>query len=102
MNMYEKYYDMNWIYVKNDILNKSIMKQSSREKQTYLKKTSQMSKEQKLLNDLQQEMGTSMLFHESAKENEDFAQSETWEKEALTGGYDQVLYDQDENGENTD
>ena len=43
-----------------------------------------------------------MLFHESAKENEDFAQSETWEKEALPGGYDQVLYDQDENGENTD
>ena len=102
MNMYEKYYDKFWIYVDNDTLNNSIMKQSSREKQTYLKKTSQMSKEQKLLNDLQQEMGTSMLFHESAKENEDFAQSETWEKEALPGGYDQVLYDQDENGENTD
>ena len=37
INMYEKYYDPNWVYISDDLLNKSIMKQISREKQTYLK-----------------------------------------------------------------
>ena len=43
-----------------------------------------------------------MLYHESASENIDFALSEEWEREALSGfqgGYKQTLHDTEENDE---
>ena len=56
------------------------MKQVSREKQTYLKKTTQMTKEQKYQNDLMNDMGKGTLYKESEKENVKFAASEEWEQ----------------------
>ena len=82
INMYEKYYDPNWIYINEELLNKSIMKQISREKQTYLKKTTQMTKEQKYQNDLMNGMGKGTLYKESEKENVKFADSHEWEQMA--------------------
>ena len=133
MNLYEKYYDINWIYINNDILNKSIMKQTSREKQNYLNKITNMSKELKLLNDLKNDIGQGTLYKESEKENAKFAMSTEWEDTAIneksdyqkeilmsvddgiteerfvqqqevTGdtGYDQYLYDQEENDESNE
>ena len=137
MNLYEKYYDINWIYINNDILNKSIMKQTSREKQNYLNKITNMSKEQKLQNDLKNDIGQGTLYKESEKENAKFAMSTEWEDTAINEksdylkeilmsvddgiaggitdesfaqqttitedtGYDQYLYDQEENDETTE
>jgi len=134
MNLYEKYYDINWIYINNDILNKSIMKQTSREKQNYLNKITNMSKEQKLLNDLKNDIGQGTLYKESEKENAKFAMSTEWEDTAINEksdyqkeilmsmddaetdvsfvqqqqshpadtGYDQYLYDQEENDESNE
>jgi len=82
INMYEKYYDPNWVYINEELLNKSIMKQISREKQTYLKKTTQMTKEQKYQNDLMNGMGKGTLYKESEKENVKFADSHEWEQMA--------------------
>jgi hypothetical protein len=79
INIYEKYYDTNWVYISEELLNKSIMKQVSREKQTYLKKTTQMTKEQKYQNDLMNDMGKGTLYKESEKENIKFSESEEWE-----------------------
>ena len=81
------------------------MKQVSREKQNYINKIDRMSKSDKFLNDLKQEIGTSMLFHESAADNADFVSSEDYEKDfllQLQGGYEQHLYDPVENNEIVD
>ena len=79
MNMYEKYYDPSWVYISEDLLNKYIMKQVSREKQTYLKKT-QMTKEQKYQNDLMNGMGKGTLYKESEKENIKYSESKEHEE----------------------
>tara|TARA_B110000259_G_scaffold156065_1_gene177414 strand:- start:671 stop:2602 length:1932 start_codon:yes stop_codon:yes gene_type:complete len=118
MNMYEKYYDMNWVYISEELLNKAVMKQVSREKQTYLKKTTQMTKEQKYKNDLMNGMGKGTLYKESEKENTKYALSDEYEQETLKTknellntdaptddtyqedeGYDTQLYDQAEQDE---
>ena len=114
MNMYEKYYDINWVYISEELLNKSIMKQVSREKQTYLKKTTQMTKEQKYQNDLMNGMGKGTLYKESEKENIKYAISDEYEQETINAknidsltddisqqdeGYDTQLYDQTEQEE---
>ena len=118
INMYEKYYDINWVYISEELLNKAVMKQVSREKQTYLKKTTQMTKEQKYKNDLMNGMGKGTLYKESEKENTKYAMSDEYEQETLktknellnTGavtddtyqedeGYDTQLYDQAEQDE---
>ena len=80
MNMYEKYYDPSWVYISEDLLNKYIMKQVSREKQTYLKKISQMTKEQKYQNDLMNGMGKGTLYKESEKENIKYSESKEHEE----------------------
>lgn len=105
IDMYEKLYNPNWVFTNNDVLNNSIMKQVSREKQNYINKIDRMSKSDKFLNDLKQEIGTSMLFHESAADNADFVASEDYEKDFLSqlqGGYEQHLYDPVENNEIVD
>ena len=110
------------------------MKQTSREKQNYLNKITNMSKEQKLQNDLKNDIGQGTLYKESEKENAKFAMSTEWEDTAINEksdylkeilmsvddgiteesfaqqqqtapadtGYDQYLYDQEENGETTE
>ena len=83
INMYEKYYDPSWVYISEQLLNKSIMKQVSREKQTYLKKTTQMTKEQKYQNDLMNGMGKGSLYKELEKGNTKFAESGEWEQMAM-------------------
>ena len=80
MNMYEKYYDPTWVYISDDLINKYIMKQVSREKQTYLKKISQMTKEQKYQNDLMNGMGKGTLYKESEKENIKYSESKEHEQ----------------------
>ena len=80
INMYEKYYDPSWVYISEDLLNKYIMKQVSREKQTYLKKISQMTKEQKYQNDLMNGMGKGTLYKESEKENIKYSESKEHEE----------------------
>ena len=82
INIYEKFYDINWVYITEDLLNKSIMKQVSREKQTYLKKTSQMTKEQKYQNDIMNDMGYGTLYKETEKGNIQFQESHEWEQMA--------------------
>ena len=118
INMYEKYYDINWVYISEELLNKAVMKQVSREKQTYLKKTTQMTKEQKHKNDLMNGMGKGTLYKESEKENTKYAISDEYEQETLKTkkellntdaatdetyqadeGYDTQLYDQVEQDE---
>jgi hypothetical protein len=118
INMYEKYYDINWVYISEELLNKAVMKQVSREKQTYLKKTTQMTKEQKYKNDLMNGMGKGTLYKESEKENTKYAMSDEYEQETLKTknellntdaptddtyqedeGYDTQLYDQAEQDE---
>ena len=118
INMYEKYYDINWVYISEELLNKAVMKQVSREKQTYLKKTTQMTKEQKYKNDLMNGMGKGTLYKESEKENTKYAISDEYEQETLKTkkellntdaatdetyqadeGYDTQLYDQAEQDE---
>jgi len=116
--MYEKYYDINWVYISEELLNKAVMKQVSREKQTYLKKTTQMTKEQKYKNDLMNGMGKGTLYKESEKENTKYSISDEYEQETLKTkkellntddttndtyqedeGYDTQLYDQAEQDE---
>jgi hypothetical protein len=99
MNMYEKYYDPNWVYISEELLNKSIMKQVSREKQTYLKKTTQMTKEQKYQNDLMNSMGKGTLYKETEKDNIEFAESDEWEQMAIEGRIDPVAEEEEEQEE---
>ena len=107
------------------------------EKQNYLNKITNMSKEQKLQNDLKNDIGQGTLYKESEKENAKFAMSTEWEDTAINEksdyqkeilmsiddgiaggineesfaqqqtaptdtGYDQYLYDQEENEETTE
>ena len=83
-----------------------------------MKKTTQMTKEQKYKNDLMNGMGKGTLYKESVKENTKYAMSDEYEQETLktknellnTGavtddtyqedeGYDTQLYDQAEQDE---
>jgi len=105
VDMYEKFYNPKWVFTTPDVLNNSIMKQVSREKQNYINKIDKMSKDDKFLNDTKKEMGTSMLFHESAADNAEYVSGPDFEQDFLSdlkGGYDQHLYDQVENDEIVD
>ena len=113
MNMYEKYYDKIWVYINNEDLNHSIMKQLSREKHTYLQKTQGMTKEQKKENDIMNDMGKATLYKDFEQDNQNYAQSHEFEKDIhpeisdiqdviVDEGYEQHLYDQEENNEMTE
>ena len=113
MNMYEKYYDKIWVYINNEDLNNSIMKQLSREKHTYLQKTQGMTKEQKKENDIMNDMGKATLYKDFEQDNQNYAQSHEFEKDihpeisdiqevVVEEGYEQHLYDQEENNEMTE
>jgi len=113
INMYEKYYDTIWVYVNSGDLNMSIMKQLSREKHTYLQKTQGMTKEQKKENDMMNDMGKGTLYKDFEQDNQNYALSHEFEQDIhpeesnietidVKEGYEQHLYDQEENGEMTE
>ena len=113
INIYEKYYDKIWIYINNNDLNMSIMKQLSREKHTYLQKTQGMTKEQKIENDIMNDMGKATLYKDFEQDNQNYSKSYEYEKDVhpemsdievidVQEGYDEHLYDQEENDEITE